>query len=245
METCKCDFIIEYNDIDSERKISSKGFLRLLQEAANIASSKVGYGINDMPRTNIAWLLLNWKLKIFNRPFWNEKIIIETWARHEDKLYSYRDFKIYDESNNVIAIATSKWVTANTKTHSLIRISDEMEQKYDYIEKTAFEEPFIDKIKEPKEYDSKIEYIIQRRDIDLNHHVNNLCYLNFAFQAIPEETYSMYANKFSSIEIMYKKEALLKDKIICLYKKINEDEYIVTIKSEDLKILHAIIKMKM
>lgn len=196
-----------------------------------------------MPNTNIAWLLLNWKLKILKKPYWNSKIKVETWSRHKDRLYSYRDFKIYDENNNIIALATSKWIIVNTQTHSLMRITEQMEQDYDYIEENVFDEPFVEKIKEPIDYDSKTEYIIQKRDIDLNHHVNNLCYLDFAYQALPEEVYKIY-NKFSNIEIMYKKEAVLGDKIICLYKKIDEDEYIVTIKSENLKILYAIIKMK-
>lgn len=33
METCKCDFHIQYNDIDEERQISPKGYIRFLQEA--------------------------------------------------------------------------------------------------------------------------------------------------------------------------------------------------------------------
>lgn len=192
----------------------------------------------------MAWLLLNWKLKIISRPAWNSKIRVNTWAKHTDKLYSYRDFEIFDESNNLIAIATSKWIIANTKTHKLIKITDEMDKKYKYVDKCVFEEPFQAKIKEPEEYDSQIEYIVQRRDIDSNNHVNNLCYLDFAYQALPEEVYNEYYNKFSLIEIMYKKESIIGDKLICLYKKISEDEYTVAIKSEDLKVLHTIVKFK-
>lgn len=244
MEICSCNFTIEFNDIDENKLITERGFLRFLQEAGCIASSKLGYGINDESKTHIAWLLLNWKLRIFKRPSWNSNIKIDTWARQEDKLYSYRDFEVYDNENNLIAIASSKWVIADTKTHSLLRITDKMVKEYNYIDKSLFEELIINKIKEPKDYDSKINYTISRRDIDSNNHVNNLCYLDFAYQSLPEEIYQEYYSKFSNIEIMYKKEAILGDKISCFYKKIDENEYVVTIKSEDLKTLHAIIKLK-
>ena len=43
---------------------------------------------------------------------------------------------------------------------------------------------------------------------------------------------------------MYKKQCLLGDEIVCFYTKVTDNEHIVTIKSKDLKVLHAIVKLK-
>ena len=70
--------------------------------------------------------------------------------------------------------------------------------------------------------------------------MHNLYYLDLAYEALPEDVYSN--NSFDNIEIMYKSGAKLYDKLKCFYANI-ENEHIVTIKSEDEKTLHAIVKL--
>lgn len=79
-----------------------------------------------------------------------------------------------------------------------------------------------------------------RRDIDINKHVHNLYYLDYANEALPEEIYK--DARFDNIEIMYKKQIKLGDEINCYYSK-EEDKNIITIKSKDDKILHAIVEL--
>ena len=79
-----------------------------------------------------------------------------------------------------------------------------------------------------------------KRDIDINNHVHNLYYLDFAYEALPEDVYR--ADECNNIEVMYKKQIKLADEIVCLYAK-EENENIVSIKSKDKKILHAIVKL--
>ena len=74
----------------------------------------------------------------------------------------------------------------------------------------------------------------------MNAHVHNINYLNYAYETLPDEVYEN--NIFNNIEIMYKRQIKLGDKIVCLYTK-EENKHIVTIKSEDEKILHAIVEL--
>ena len=57
---------------------------------------------------------------------------------------------------------------------------------------------------------------------------------------LPEEIYEK--DEFNNIEIMYKKQIKLNNEIKCLYTK-EQEQSIVTIKSADNKLLHAIIKL--
>ena len=81
------------------------------------------------------------------------------------------------------------------------------------------------------------EYTAKRRDIDVNHHVNNVNYLEFAFDAFPKDL----EIKFNNIEIQYKKQIKLGETISCFYSKC-EDTHTVCIKSQDEKTLHATLK---
>lgn len=236
------DFNIQFCDVGENNGLTEKGALRLFQEIAIIASSNVGYGLNDESKTHFAWLLLNWKLQLFSRPQWNSKVTIKTWPSSFEKFYSYREFEMYDENNNLVAIAASKWLLFNTETKSIQKITDDMAKKYNCNEKTVFDTPLNDKLKEPDNYTSTFNYTVQRRDIDTNHHVNNLCYLDFAYNALPDDLLQNY--KINEIEIMYKKAALYNDDIVCYYSKISDIEHTITIKSKDNTKLHSIIKIK-
>ena len=48
--------------------------------------------------------------------------------------------------------------------------------------------------------------------------------------------------EFNNVEIMYKKEIKLGEAVKCNYTKLGK-ENIITIKSEDEKVLHAIVKL--
>lgn len=83
-----------------------------------------------------------------------------------------------------------------------------------------------------------MKYKILRSDIDMNKHVHNLYYLDFAYETLPEDIYK--SGELNNMEIMYKKQIKLGDNVICLYTK-EDEKNIVTIKSEDDSILHTVI----
>ena len=122
----------------------------------------------------------------------------------------------------------------------MAELTPEIIDLYKREDKSVFEEKNLPKLKEPVSYISEIDYPILRSDIDINNHVHNLYYLDFAYEALPEHIYK--AEECNNIEIMYKKQIKLGDKIVCKYSKEN-NEHIISIKSEDESVLHAIIKL--
>jgi len=228
-------------DVDENNKLTNKSILEYMQEAASVHSDTAGFGLNNVPTTHLGWIILNWKLKVFSRPVWNTKITIKTWSRPIEKLYFYRDLEMYDEANNLIAIASSKWILINTETHAIQRASADMNEKYESIDKLVFNTPMVEKLKEPETSQLTFEYTVQRRDIDTNHHVNNLHYLEYAYEALPENIFLEY--DFKNIEIMYKNEVKLGDTLLGFYTKNENNEHFVTIKSKETNTLNAIIKL--
>ena len=192
-------------------------------------------------KLGIAWIILNWKLKVLSRPKTNTPLLIKTWIRSENPLFFYRDFEILDESNILVAKASSKWVLFDVNKKGITKIPKEAKEKYTYIDKFAFQQKWNEKLKEPENSTFIINYNVQRRDIDTNNHVNNLYYLDYAIEALPEEIYSTI--KFSNVEIMYKHEAKLGDTLSLFYSELENNNYIITIKDEACKNLHAIVKL--
>lgn len=236
----ECKVKIQFSDIDENNMLSTKGLIRILGEIAGVHSDAVGLGLNDIPKTHLTWMVLNWKVKLFSRPSWNSELTIKTWASTFSKAFSLRDFSVYDKDNNKVAIATSKWILVDSEKYSITRISPEIINAFGEVQESVFDVGVNDKEKEPENSKFIYDYQIKRRDIDTNHHVNNLYYVDFAYDALPEE---LLNNSFDNIEIIYKKQIKLNDKIKCFYAYDEaQNQHIVTIKSEDLNTLHSILK---
>lgn len=142
-------------------------------------------------------------------------------------------------NGELCTIATSKWTLIHLEK-GLMRFTDELVEKYQTESKSVFENFNFNKLKEPEDSILAFEYTVQRRDIDINNHMHNICYLDLAYETLPQEIYDHVS--FSNIEIMYKSGAFLGDNLKCFYAKV-ENEFIVTIKSQDEKTLHAIVKI--
>lgn len=204
-------------DIGKDNKIKNRAILEMLENIATRHSDEVGYGIKGVEKTKLSWILLDWKLEVINRPKYGQTLTINTWAKGVEKFFTYRDYEIYDENNNLCVIATSKWVLINLENGKMTRLTTEIIDPYKPEEKNVFPTEKLDKLEMPKEFTSDITYKVTRRDIDINNHMHNLYYLDLAYEALPEEVYQ--ARPFNHIRITYKKEIKLRRYYsLCLHK---------------------------
>lgn len=233
------EFFIGLSDVVNFNKVSNTTILKFLEDIAGYHSSLVGNGLNDIERTKESWVLLNWKVSLNKRPIYLDTIKIKTWSRKMDKLYAYRDYELYDKDDNLLGIATSKWVLINIETKKIQRLYQELEERYTTEPKDVFGiDTDFGKLKEPESYDLEKDYFITKNLIDVNSHVHNLYYLDIVSEVIPDEVLSKDLNDF---EVLYKKEIKKGDTVKCLYKE-EEDSYIITIKNENKDTVHSIIK---
>jgi len=234
------DFCIGFSHISTNNLISNQGILSILEETAGMHSSSIGYGLNDIPNTNISWALLNWKVQVIKRPQYLDKVTVKTWTRFKTKIYTYRDFEVYDKNNNLLIIATSKWIFIDTEKECISKIDDSFYEKYLPEDKSVFGIVEVPKLVEPSNSEEIFEYIVKRSDIDINSHMHNTNYLNLAYEALPYDIYK--STTFDNFEILYKKEIKYANTVKLLY-NFENNIHTITIKSADKKILHAIIKL--
>ncbi len=233
------NYIVGNRDVGKTNKATNKAILKYLENIACCHSDEVGYGINTIDETKVVWILLDWKFKVIERPIYGQTIKVKTWSRKMEKCYAYRDFEVYDENDNIIAIATTKWVLLDAVTRKIQRIPEKIVLKYNQeTEKHVFEEE-IEKIREPENEEKSIELKTRRTDIDINNHVNNLNYLDFALEVLPEEIYNQ---DLKNIRITYRHQTEPGETVNISYTK-SEDKNIITIKTIDKDNLHAIVEL--
>jgi len=232
-------YTVGNRDIGFNNKATNKAILKYLENIACRHSDEVGYGINTIEETKVVWILLDWKLKVIERPIYGQNIKVKTWSRKMEKCCAYRDFEIYDEQENKLAIATTKWVLLDAETRKLKRIPETMEGKYQsQPERSVFKEE-IEKLRELDHEDVSIKVKIRRTDIDINNHVNNLNYLDLAYEVLPDE---VYQDNLKNVRITYKHQTEPGETVNISYTK-KEGKNIIAINTENKEKLHAILEL--
>ena len=235
------DFHLTVRDIDKDTNLTNKAILAFFEDIGGYHSNLAGFGLKQILETRLSWVLLHWKLKVIKRIKYSDEIVtVKSWSRGAEKACTFRDFEIYDKDGNLCVVGSSKWALIHLEK-GLMRLNDELLNKYESEDKKAIPDFEFKKLQGPENYSNIYEYTVSRSDLDINGHMHNLNYLDLAYESLPEDIYTN--NLFNDVEIMYKKGALLGDKLKCLYSETN-GEHFVTIKSEDDKTLHAIIKLK-
>lgn len=234
------NYKVGIRDVVGGNEATNKALMSYMEDIACRHSDLAGYGINDIPKTNLVWILLDWRAKIIKRPIYGESLNIKTWSKGMDKCYAYRDFEINDNHENIIAVASTRWVLTDCKKGRIVRTDENIEKAYPKEEKSVFDRDELDKIKEPEEIDEIIKYTIRKTDIDINGHVNNLNYLDIAYEALPFSIKE--CQQFQNIRITYKHEIKIGENVKVFYKK-KDNKNIIIIKSEDVKKIHSIVEL--
>ena len=236
------EFYTGLSDVNLNRELMNTNLLRHLEDVAGMHSEIAGSGYTDIERTRKTWVLLAWKVEVKKRPLMNDTLKVKTWSRCIEKIYAYRDFEVRNQYDELVAIASSKWLYIDIDIGKFIKIPEDVILSYKQEPLQVFEEKDLGKLKEPNtKVINKIDFKITRNMIDVNMHLHNTYYLDIAKEVLPEEI--ALKNEFNNFEIMYKKEIKLGENVKAIYTKEDEYNYII-IKNEDESILHAIIKLK-
>lgn len=189
-------------DFYSNGEMKIETILKILENSGNRHSDKAGDYILQSSNNGFAWILTDWFVQIDFYPKYGDKIHAITWSQGITSLFgTSRDFELYC-NDELCAKGTTRWVYFNMNTNRPQKISDDLLEKYGPEKKSVFEDSKLPKIEIPQVFDTEISIKPRRNDIDFNHHVHNLVYVDYGMEALDEETYLNH--DFKSIRITYK-----------------------------------------
>ena len=237
------NYKISFSQMGIHDVLTNRSFLSLMENLAGQHSAYCHFSFSDIAKDNLSWVILNWKLQVFRRPKDEEEVVVETWGRFFNKIFVLRDFKVIDDDGNLCAIATSKWCLINNEKGKIAHMPDNLDEIYHGLNSTSvFNIDDLPKLNVPKDVEPSFsdKYKIRRFDLDFNHHVHNLNYLNFAYELLPMDVYT--GNELNNVEIAYKRE-IKYGETIHSFLYTQDNQYTIVIKDEDEKIVHSIIKL--
>ena len=199
-------FKIRASEIDFDQQATMSAICNLLQEVAGNHARELAFDITDLQKDELTWVLHRLNIAIERFPKWRETITIQTWPSSGDGLRAHRDFLILDSNNEVIGKSLSYWLILNMESRRPVRIPEKIMQMAP--KKTEHVLP-ITEINFPqiKGTDYNQKYKVRKTDLDLNKHVNNVHYIDWALASLPDET------DISKVDITFLGEAILHDTI--------------------------------
>jgi len=205
-------FELRYFEMNKFGEASSTAILTLLEETAADHCYSINQSLFDLEKQNIGWVLLSGIMKMDHYPCYKEKIVIRTWLSKYSTIKGFRENIIYNEQGRVIGKAKGLWVFFDIDRRRPIPISDDIKDKWSYINEECIHHDIINKIEVIDSSEHIKEFKINRFDVDTNLHVNNIRYLQWLIESIPEDIIDNFY--LHSIDGRFIAEAQLGDTIM-------------------------------
>lgn len=129
---------------------------------------------------NYFWAVIEHEVEVTRLPNFNEEIIIETEATSYNKFFCYRDFWFKDLSGNTLVKSKSTWVLMDRETRKVERVKDEIVEPYESEKTSKILRPHQFVKKSKMENPIEVTYPVRFSDLDMNGHVNNAKYYDWA-----------------------------------------------------------------
>jgi acyl-ACP thioesterase len=143
-------------------------------------------------------------------PVFREKITIRTWMSQYTTVKGYRENVIYDEDGEIIGSGRCLWLFYDIKRKRPVKIFDEIKTTWSVFPPESSYD-IDEKILMPETFTHLKQLYVCNYDMDMNNHVNNLRYLQWLLETVPQDVAEdCYVNLF---ELRFLKEAYHGDKI--------------------------------
>lgn len=216
-------FTIKTYHTDRFGKASPATFASFFEEAAANNARLLGFPGEYLLKHGIAWVLSRLTLTVDRYPCAGETISIHTWPSAHTPNLALRCFEVFDAENHLIAEGTTAWLVIDIKKRKLVSVPDFISQNYPDNTPPCKEFPtrVVQRLRTP-EYECPI--ISRKADIDINGHVNNVRYLGWIQESMPEDF--MMDHEPVLIDISYRTECGASKKLTSKSGKTDDGDYL-------------------
>ena len=198
-------------DTDAAWRLKPSSFMNMAQEAAGRHAVHLGFGYDDLIKSNTAWILSRVHVEFIDAPMWREDITLSTWHKGLSRLFFLRDFLLTDAQGRERVKATTSWLVLNLETRRLVRDPKLIEEGTICTDNVL--EAQAEKVVMPKGVEAEfvMEHIVAYSDIDTNGHANNAMYMQWAMDAVDYQIASVRPG--SEVTINFNQETKAGDKV--------------------------------
>lgn len=190
-------FRVRTYEVDINGVANLASLCNYLQEAAGNHAAKLHVSIDDLGKNNKTWILSRLRLKITRQPNLGELITVRTWPSGTDRLFTTRDFEILDDNGETLVKATSVWLVIDRTTRRPSRLPESVVKLIRPDTPRALTIDVHQHLPDPDQIVRSAELIARRSDLDVNGHVNNVHYVEWAVEPMD----NTFLKKYRPVEL--------------------------------------------
>ncbi len=236
---------ITSSEVDNKQSYRAFSFMEQTQDIANLHASRIGFGYDDLIKSNSAWVLSRFHARFINPPKWQDSVSLTSWHKGRDGVFSLRDFEMRSaDDESLLIAATSSWLIIDLASRRMLRpdaVLGDVGQSTS-LKRDAIEE-HCGKLRFSCEMQQSLTVKVSYSDIDMNAHTNNAKYTEWSFDALPHEvTLERYIDEY---QINFNKETRLGDTVNIFTGQADEHTFCIEGRLDDgTSIYQMIVKFK-
>ncbi len=205
----RTQFTVRGYEIGKESRITPGAFVLLLLEAAGQHAFKLGMSLETLHEQNIAWVLNRIRVRFSAWPKVREEIKVTTWPSGVDRMGAYRDYLVH-ANGQIIAWGTSSWAIIDSTTRKAVPMPDNVRNLHPNtpVRALTYAERIVRGLKQAEH---EVKFRVREEDLDTNHHLNSVHYVNWAMEAIPGDVRE--GKCLRDLDILFRAEALYHDTV--------------------------------
>lgn len=177
---------VRYSETDSKGQLSLPGLLEYFQDASIFHSEELNLGVEYLREKGWLWALSSWQIVIYDYPKLCEKITIGTAPYDFKGFIGFRNFWMYNEAGERLAVANSVWSLIQVADGRPVKPNQDMLDGYVLSPKLDME--YADrKVKLEGEGKAYEPIKVLPHHLDTNLHVNNGQYVRIAMDYLPQD----------------------------------------------------------
>lgn len=202
-------FDVRANEVDPVGRPAIRALGYWLQDAAGAHAGQLGASIEEMTRQGWTWVMTRLQVKLVRPLRWGDAVVINTWPAGVRPRLTYRDFELTLASGEPLGSAISAWMVLDLATRHPVHIPDFVKQFRQPVR--GREDDELPRLGAPAADTPAVTLRINRSDLDVNRHANNVSYLGWLVEAVPDAAWqSCWLDQF---DIAYRAEGLAGDQI--------------------------------
>lgn len=184
---------------------------RFLQEAAELNAVDLGFDTETLLSRSLTWMLARLQLRCTEPPMGRQRIIAETWPSGIESRFARRDFRLWLSGADVpFVVATSYWLLIDINRKRPVTVGNILGPEHVIDAGHAVTEPFPS-LQPAGGPTFTSEFRVRRSDLDMNDHVNNVHYVEWLAEAVPETVWR--GGGITELDVEYKRAVEFGDSV--------------------------------
>lgn len=210
-------YFVHYYEIGPSRRLTLPALLGYFEDIAILHSEARGLTLDWYEANHCGWMLIKWDVSIRELPRFGETVTLATRINGMKSFLADREFTLTGADGKVLAEGRSNWILMDLDKRRPMRVHQEQWERFGVSAESAARCITIGDVAGAKgsigedgvsARDAQTvtvrSFTASNGDIDTNLHVNNLCFIEWALDSLPEDY--LFGHAPTRITAQYRKE---------------------------------------